>query len=303
MQYHDLPEAPTRPHTYYGLESFQVPVKLPGRQDPISVYGKLAGSGPPLLLIHGLMTSGYSYRYIIPALAAKYRVIVPDLPGAGRSEAPTDLSLSPASIANIIGGLIRSLGIEPPYVVGNSLGGYQALWFATLFPDHARKLIVIHAPGFPQRPVSALRTLLSWPIGRDLYRKLIWRDPEDFVVQNIHYYDKSIMSREEAREYAMIFHDRTRTDAFLRLFRESFDPIGMRELAKTLAAARDAGGTTKVPVRLFWARQDKLVPASFSLRYQKLIPTAEIVWFDHAGHFVQVDRPEQTVQEILRFDS
>ena len=303
MKYHDLPEAPTRPHTYYGLESFRVPVNLPGRQDPVSVYGRLAGSGPPLLLIHGLMTSGYSFRYVVPALAAKYRVIIPDLPGAGRSEAPADLSLSPRSIANVIDGLIRSLGIEPPFVVGNSLGGYQALWFTTLFPDQARKLIVIHAPGFPQLPVSALRALLSWPIGRDLYRKLIWRDPEDFVVQNIHYYDKAIMSREEAGEYAVIFRDRARTDTFLRLFRESFDPISMRELAKTLSTARDTGGAPQVPTRLFWARQDKLVPASFGQRYQKLIPSAEIVWFDHAGHFVQVDRPEQTVREIFRFDS
>jgi pimeloyl-ACP methyl ester carboxylesterase len=80
------------------------------------------------------MTSGYSFRYIVPALARKYRVIVPDLPGAGRSEAPVDLSMSPRLIAQLLSCLVSALQIEPPTVVGNSLGGYQSLWLAVLFP-------------------------------------------------------------------------------------------------------------------------------------------------------------------------
>ncbi|HEU0294567.1 MAG TPA: alpha/beta hydrolase [Anaerolineales bacterium] len=301
MKYKDLPETPVRPHTYFALESIEVSVKHPDRKASINIHCKISGNGPPLLLIHGLMTSGYSFRYVIPELAKKYRVIVPDLPGAGRSQAPLDLSMSPKSIATFLDALVSALQIERPCVVGNSLGGYQALWFATLFPTQLRKLIVIHAPGFFQLQSFALRILLASPIGRALFRKLISQDPESFVVRNIHYYDSTIMSRQEAREYSSIFRDPARTDVFIRILRESFDPRYMRELVERLSIMKH-NGLLLVPIRLFWAKQDVLVPAAFGHRYQKLLPSAELVWFDHAGHFLQVDDPARTVREIMRFD-
>ena len=84
MKLDDLPQAPARPHSFFALDSMKVPVKLPEREAPVRIHCKIAGNGPPLLLIHGLMTNGYSFRYIVPALAEKYQVIVPDLPGTGR---------------------------------------------------------------------------------------------------------------------------------------------------------------------------------------------------------------------------
>ena len=301
MKYNNLPETPVRPHTYFALESIEVSVKRPDRKASINIHCKMSGKGPPLLLIHGLMTSSYSFRYVIPELAKEYRVIVPDLPGAGRSQAPLDLSMSPQSIATFLDALISTLQIEPPYVIGNSLGGYQALWLAILFPAQVRKLIVIHAPGFLQLQSLALWFLLASPIGRALFRKRISRDPEGFVAQNIHYYDSTIMSGEETREYGSIFRNQARTDVFIRIFRESFNPHTMRELVERLSVMKH-DGQAPVPIRLFWAKQDVLVPASFGHRYQKFLPAAELVWFDHAGHFLQVDDPGRTVKEILRFD-
>lgn len=301
MKYNDLPETPVRPHTYFALESVEVSVKHPDRKDSITIHCKISGDGPPLLLIHGLMTSGYSFRYVIPELAKKYRVIVPDLPGAGRSQAPLDLSMSPQSVATFLDALVSTLQIEPPYVVGNSLGGYQALWFAALFPAQVRKLVVMHAPGFFQLQSFALRILLASAIGRALFRNYISQDPEGFVARNIHYFDATIMSREEAREYSSIFRERARMEVFTRIFRESFDPRYMRELVERLSIMKH-DGQLLVPIRLFWAKQDVLVPAAFGHRYQKLLPSAKLVWFDHAGHFMHVDDPARTVREIMRFD-
>jgi len=300
MKLDDLPEAPARPHNFFALESVDVPVKHPERETPIRIHCKVAGNGSPLLLIHGLMTSGYSFRYIVPDLAEKYQVIVPDLPGAGRSEARVDLSMSPRSIAQLIFCLISALHIEPPYVVGNSLGGYQALWFAVLFPDQVRKLIVMHAPGFRQFRLSAMRFLLAFHSGRTLARWMMCRDPEGFAARNIHYYDPSLMSREEAREYGSIFQDRDRTEVFIRILRESLEPGAMPELEERLSEIRDSKGTL-APIRLFWAREDVMVPPAFGLKYQELLPTAELVWFDRASHFLHVDDPERTVREIVRF--
>jgi pimeloyl-ACP methyl ester carboxylesterase len=159
----------------------------------------------------------------------------------------------------------------------------------------------MHAPGFPQFRLSAVRFLLAFRGGRLLARWVMCRDPEGFAARNIHYHDPSLMSREEAREYGSIFRDRDRTEVFIRILRESLDPSAMHELEKRLLEIRK-GQQVPVPTRLFWARQDVIVPPSFGLRYQKLLPAAELIWFDRASHFLQVDDPEGTVQGILRFD-
>ena len=213
---------------------------------------------------------------MIPELSKKYRVIVPDLPGAGRSQSPLDLSMSPPSIATFLNALISTLQIEPPYVVGNSLGGYQVLWLATLFPAQVRKLIVIHAPGFFQLQNFALRVLLASPTGRAVFRNFISRESGGFIARNIHYYDPMIMSREEAQEYSSIFRNLARTDVFFRIFRESFSLRYMRELVERLSSMKHVRQPL-VPVRLFWARRDVLIPKSFGHRYQKLLPSAELV--------------------------
>ena len=302
MKFSDLPQAPVRPHSFFSLDSMEVAVRLPKRPTPVRIHCKSAGDGPPLLLVHGLMTSGYSFRYIVPALSERYQVIIPDLPGAGRSEAPVDLSMSPQSIAQFISCLISALHIESPYVVGNSLGGYQSLWFAVLFSRQVRKLIVMHAPGFAQFRLSAMRSIVASRGGRSLAQRLICWNPERFVAQNIHYYDPSVMSREEAHEYGSIFRDQDRTEVFFRILRESLDPDAMRELTEHLSAIRNGKGILP-PVRLFWAKQDTMVPPTFGSKYQELLPTAELVWFDQASHFLQVDDPERTIREIVRFDS
>lgn len=300
MRFEDLPESPLKSHSFFALDSIEVVIKLPERGLPIRIHCKIAGSGRPLLLVHGLMTSSYSFRYIVPALATKYHVIVPDLPGAGRSEAPADLSMSPRATAQLLSGLICALQIEPPSIVGNSLGGYQALWFAVLFPDQVRKLIMMHAPGFPQWRLSTLRFVLAFGSGRALTRWLLRRDPEAFVAKNIHYFDRSLMSREEAREYSAIFRDPDRTDIFIRILREGLDPGPMRALAKRLSDIRDGNGML-ASTRLLWAREDEVVPSGFGPKYQRLIPSAELVWFDRASHFLQVDDPDNTVREIMLF--
>lgn len=295
--YDKLPPTPPRPHPYFQLDSVDVPVSVAGLADPIRIHCKVAGEGRPLLLIHGLMTSSYSYRYVIPLLAPHYRVIVPDLPGAGRSDAPPDLSVSPESVSEVLAGLIEALKLETPYVIGNSMGGYQALWLAVVHPEKVRRLVILHAPGFPQFKLEALHLLLAMPGGESLVQAIARKNPEGFAAASVHYHDPAIMSQEEAREYGAIFHDEAKTRLFTRILRETMSSAGMTRLRERLKK-----GPKLPPLRLLWAREDVMVPPSFGPRYQELLPGAELVWFDGSSHFLQVDAPEKTVEEILRFD-
>lgn len=297
-----IPTVPVRPHSFFDLPHLSVPLQIPGIERPVRVHCKTVGDGPPLLLIHGLMTSSYSFRYVIRPLAERYRVIVPDLPGAGRSGAPESLAMSPSSVAMVLLELIDSLKLDSPYVVGNSLGGYEALWLAALHPGRIRRLVVMHAPGFPTLKIRLLSLVSRVPGAGALFRRIAAKDPEAYAASKIHYHHPSLLSLEEAREYGSIFRDEAKSAMFVRILKETLSPGAMKTLRCRLEEIRDRR-LPFPPTRLFWAREDAMVPPSFGPRFQELLPQAELVWFDRSSHFLQVDAPERTVDEILAFDA
>lgn len=155
-RYTTLPEVAPLAHDFATLDRHFVSVKVEGREAPVVLSWVEAGEGPPLLLVHGLMTSAYSFRYVISTLAKSYRVLAIDLPGAGRSAAPVDLSQSPQSQVAVLEAFARTLKLEKLYVVGNSLGGYVSLWWALAHPERFDRLVVMHSPGFPELRLYAL---------------------------------------------------------------------------------------------------------------------------------------------------
>ena len=93
-----LPEEPRRPHAYHDAEALDLVVE-DSHFGEIGTHVRRMGDGPPLLLIHGLMTSSYSWRYVFEPLAEHYTVWAPDLPGAGRTDKVTDVSYGPLELA------------------------------------------------------------------------------------------------------------------------------------------------------------------------------------------------------------
>jgi len=293
-----LPELPTRAHDFQTLPRKRAAVLVPGRAAPFSLSYVEAGDGAPLLLVHGLMTSAYSFRYVASALAKRYRVFVVDLPGAGQSDAPEGLSQSPQQLAEVLAAFIDSIGIERPYIAANSMGGYVSLWLALLHPEKLSRLLIMHSPGIPEARLFLLHAILSLPGARALFR-FYTRNHDSFALENVHYRDESLKSREEVREYARWTRDPPSREIFFRNLLETMSPHTMKQLPGAIAAARAAGAL--VPMRLLWSRWDPLVPPAFGPQYQAMLPEAELVWLDDASHFLHVDAPEATAREVLRF--
>lgn len=100
-----LPAKGPRPHPYYDLPDGFVEVAFVDAQGVgrrVRVRHKTIGDGPPLVLVHGLMTSSYSWRYVIDGLSRRYRVFAPDLVGSGKTDKPGDLVYSVANIARFL---------------------------------------------------------------------------------------------------------------------------------------------------------------------------------------------------------
>jgi len=114
------------------------------RNDELSIHYLERGRGEPLLLIHGLGSSGADWAFQVAALEHRFRIIVPDLPGSGHSSPPRS-EYTIAGFAGALWELMDHLKIARPNIVGFSLGGAVALEMATLRPACVPKLGLINS--------------------------------------------------------------------------------------------------------------------------------------------------------------
>lgn len=300
LPFDSLPETPRVPHPYFETPAHELTMSsVPfGR---MRVHYRELGKGPPLLLVHGLMTSGYSFRYVLRGLAAHYRVIVPDLPGAGRTDKPVARRYGARELATWIREIVVELGVRGCRAIGNSMGGYLCLRAALDEPRIFGRLAIVHAPGVPEPRLHALEKVLAIPGAR---RALAWwvrRAPEAWAHRNVHYYDETLKSLEEAREYGRPLATEEGARAFVAHLAEALAPRDMAELVATLAARRDRGETFPIPLLLLYADRDPIVPAWVGDRFRALIPDARFVRLAHSSHFAHVDSPERFLPPVLDF--
>ena len=149
--------------------------------DGIRIHYAEAGSGPALVLLHGLSATHANWEYTLAAFAHRWRVIAPDLPGHGRSEKP-DAPYTVDFHAGMVRSLGRALGVDEAVVIGNSLGGQIAAEIALSYPSWARALVLVAPAGGFGTTVQAfrwaiaaaarprlLRVALPWALDRSVY--------------------------------------------------------------------------------------------------------------------------------------
>lgn len=296
LPFDELPEAPRLPHAWSKTrgEDVVVPSKHFGR---LRTHVRRFGEGPPLLLVHGLMTSSYSFRYVFEPLGTHFETIALDLPGAGRTDAP-DTTYGPRELATFLGEATRELGIFGCRVVGNSMGGYLAMWLALQEPSAMSCLVDLHSPGLVTPRMRALSLASRLPIFTPAIERLVRRDPEAWAHANVHYYDETLKSREEAREYAAPLRSPEGRRAFAGYLRDALAVGPMRDFERRLRAL---GGAFPVPLLLLYARRDPMVPPSVGERLAHLLPTARFAWLEEASHFAHVDAPQRFLDASLPF--
>jgi pimeloyl-ACP methyl ester carboxylesterase len=291
-----LPELPRRPHRFADTRLERVLVhtdELGACAAAVRTYG----SGPPLFLVHGLMTSSYSWRYVLETLGARYTLYMPDLPGNGDSDRPLDRPYHPEAFAVWLGAVMRGLGIRGAPVVGNSMGGYLAMRLALRDPGAMSRLVNVHSPGVPELRLWALRAALAVPGARELLARAARRDPERWVHRNVHYWDESLKSREEARTYGAALASPAGSQAFVKHLAETMAIGPIREFHRTLRARR----SFPVPLLLLYAERDPMVPPRFGDVFASLLPDARLVRLPEASHFAHVDAADRFIVPVLDF--
>lgn len=296
----NLPATPRLPHRFFELPERRVEVAS-------SAFGRLGvsyrelGAGEPLLLVHGLMTTSYSWRYVIEPLAEKWRVIAIDLPGCGRTDKPAGARYGAPELAAFLVELAGALGVRGCRVVGNSMGGYLCMRAALADAGAFSRLVNIHSPGVPDWRYRALGGLLGAPGVAAMLAWWIMRAPQRWAHRNVHYFDETLKSIEEAAEYGdpLALADGAR--AFVGYLKDAFAPRDIAAFVAALEARRAAAQPFPIPLLFVYSRQDPLVPPAVGERLQALVPGAPLVWLESTSHFAHVDTPGAVLAELRAF--
>ena len=269
-------------------------VRLPGRR----VSTLTMGSGPDVVLIHGLGGAKSSFFDAAAALSRNYRVHVLDLPGFGSSSKPATAPYTARWFAETVRDTMDALGISRAHIAGNSMGGRVAIELGLRHPERVAGLALLcPAVAFVKRTyhpiVRALRPelgLLPHQFSRDKVTEHFWSlfaDPDGI--------DPSVADV-VVDEFQRIYASPGGRIAFLSSARNIYldAPYGRNGFYGRLSKLQ-------APALFVWGSHDRVIPPAFARHVAQWLPTAEQIVIEGCGHVPQVERAEQTIGLLERF--
>src|ERR1700742_4591463 len=255
------------------------------------------GSGPVLLLIHGMAGSLDTWRSVIDPLASDATVLAVDLPGHG-SSGPGGGDFSLGSLAAGLRDVLVALGHDRATLVGHSLGGGIAMQFSYLFPEMTERLVLVSSGGLGLEVSPALRAA-SLP-GADLFLSLTagaTQRSSGFVRRMLRagHVPANPGLGELVRSYSSLA-DGERRSAFLSTVR------GVVGLGGPTGGA--GGGlhlASELPVLLVWGDDDPIIPVRHARDAHELLPHSTLAVFEGVHHFPQVEAPLRFVAALQDF--
>jgi 4,5:9,10-diseco-3-hydroxy-5,9,17-trioxoandrosta-1(10),2-diene-4-oate hydrolase len=249
------------------------------------------GSGPAVVMLHGggPGASGVSnYSRNIDALAQQFRVIVPDMPGYGRSVKHVDQDDPFGYLADMIRGLLDELGIDTAYLVGNSYGGAAALRLALDTPHRVGKLVLMGPGGIGTTrgvPTPGLKSLLSYYGGDGPSRDKL----QEFIRNYLVYDGASVPDELIDLRYAASIDPEVVANPPLR---RPSGPTALRTLWRMDLTRDKRLKQLTTPTLVLWGRDDKVNRPAGGPMLVNLMPNAELVMTSRTGHWMQWERAE-----------
>ena len=284
----------------------------PWRHERVTLRGGLgmhlarAGSGPPMVLLHGFPECWYSWRHQLRALSDRHACVAPDLRGYGETDAPSGVAnYTIEKLAGDVADLIAALGRERAIVVGHDWGGVIAWATALMRPEIVERLIVLNCP-HPRKYLATIRRdprqmLRSWYI---LFFQIPWL-PEALLrmrkaalvgrMIRDSAYVKEAFSDDDLAHLREAFKNPYAATAAINYYRalmrrELWRPPPDHWTRRTIAA----------PTMLIWGEHDVALRKELTFGMEGLFTGPfRLEYIPDAGHWVQQERPER-VNELIR---
>lgn len=255
-----------------------------------------AGRGRPIVLLHGIGGSAYSFRYMIHSLARSHRVVAIDLKGFGRSDKPLDSAYAVADHAAYVAAVLDRLGIRGAIIVGHSYGGAVALHLAATRgrrdPGFVSRLVLMGTPAFPQ-PLALNQRLLATPL--------------------LPYVTLSVLPPILATRRGLDSWPRATpapTDEDAAIYAEPlFEAGGRHALIATTRLIASGSDEAMIglypfirqPALLIWCNDDPTVPVETGRRLAQALPRARLALIHACVHAPNEEAPQQTLTLIRAF--
>jgi pimeloyl-ACP methyl ester carboxylesterase len=253
-----------------------------------------AGTGDPVLMLHGLGGTKVSFMPTVAALAPSFRTIAVDLLGFGDSDKPIGASYDAAFQARGIASLLDALEIERAHLIGHSMGGRVALELGFAHPRRTHGLVLM-TPAMAWLRDRPWAPYLRWVRPELGFLQLTPRSLVEAVTRRLVPGSDTPWGSSGIDEFVRTYMDPRGRVAFYAAARHIYldEPHGDRGFWTRLAGL--------APESLFiWGRRDPLVPISFIKHVEKALPAARHVEIE-CGHLPQIERSRETHAAIARF--
>jgi pimeloyl-ACP methyl ester carboxylesterase len=265
-------------------------------EDAVKLAVHASGRGKPLIFIHGLGASSYTWHKIAPTLAKSNRVIAIDLKGFGQSDKPLDGRYSIFDQARLVQDYIIRNNLRGATLVGHSYGGGVALAVALNMMDAGQKnlsrLILIDSVAYRQ-PIPFFFQVLRTPIIGEIGLSVIPPEVQMERALSLAYHEDGKVTPETVNNYASALYSEGGRHALLSTI-DALDPGQADEFSKRYKQLR-------LPTLVIWCHYDKIVPIRIGLRLANELPNARLEVMRECGHIPHEEQPEQTLRAIKTF--
>lgn len=257
-----------------------------------------AGDGPPLLMLHGSgpgVTGWRNFRGNLGRFSEHFRCLVLEFPGFGVSD-PAD-GHPMATATDAVGRFLDGLGLHRVDVVGNSMGGFVATWFALDNPDRVRRLVTIGGMGrnlFSPGPGEGINLLMEFTENPTRERLVQW------LYSMV--YDPALVTEELIEERWAQATEPDTLAAARRMYAKAAFAAGAAATARSEEAPLWAMlHGLRAKTLITWGRDDRVSPVDMSIVPMRTIPDAELHVFPNCGHWVMIEQKAAWESAVLAF--
>ena len=237
------------------------------------------GSGPLLVLVHGLGGDADQWAYCFQALSATHRIVALDLLGFGRSDKP-NITYRIAGFVEVLEAFLKALGIGRASFLGHSLGGWIVAAFALQFSDEVDSLVLNDAAGIASGAIKP-------PVDLNISTRAHMREMLESM-----FYNKTLVT-DDLVDLAYSLHLERGDGSTIRSVLETFS-------SRDEKLDHNISGL-KAPTLVLWGEQDALTPLSLARNFQRLITGARLEIIPECGHFPALEKPAEFTRRVLEF--
>ncbi|MGK0249753.1 MAG: pimeloyl-ACP methyl ester carboxylesterase [Oleispira sp.] len=261
--------------------------------DDLIIHYRDEGTGPTLVLLHGVASSLHTWDDWVERLVPYYRIIRIDLPGHGLTgNDPSVERYETPYMVDKLDKFLNALSIDDIYLAGNSLGGYISWNYALYRPDRVKKMVLLDAAGFPQ-DMPFFMNLAALPVIGELNGFMM---PKFIMDMNIKaaFGDGDKVTDELQQRYFDLTMRQGNRAALVNVFRTMKEQSHQSNLG-------DRVKEIQVPTLLMWGDQDEWVPLSIMKQFEEALPNSQSIVYEGVGHMPMEELPIQTSRDAHGF--